>query len=105
MGVTQSLVDAFFTENGLPINDDSEYEETGFSDSDETRDNTVWDTEVNGGAITKSGTYKMYCNREPRFYITVSYNNSYFTQEKRLFDFSMERKTIRIPMMLRKMVI
>lgn len=87
LGVTQSLVDAFFTENGLPINDDSEYEETGFSDSDETRDNTVWDTEVNGGAITKSGTYKMYCNREPRFYITVSYNNSYFTQEKRLFDF------------------
>lgn len=87
LGVTQSLVDAFFTENGLPINDDSEYEETGFSDSDETRDNTVWDTEVNGGAITESGTYKMYCHREPRFYITVSYNNSYFTQEKRLFNF------------------
>lgn len=87
LGVTQSLVDAFFTENGLPINDDSEYEETGFSDSDETRDNTVWDTEVNGGAITKSGTYNMYCHREPRFYITVSYNNSYFTQEKRLFNF------------------
>lgn len=87
LGVTQSLVDAFFTENGLPINDDSEYEETGFSDSKETRDNTVWDTEVNGGAITESGTYKMYCHREPRFYITVSYNNSYFTQEKRLFNF------------------
>lgn len=87
LGVTQSLVDAFFTENGLPINDDSEYEESGFSRSDETRDNTVWDTEVNGGAITKSGTYNMYCHREPRFYITVSYNNSYFTQEKRLFNF------------------
>lgn len=87
LGVTQSLVDAFFTENGLPINDDSEYEESGFSNSDETRDNTVWDTEVNGGAITKSGTYNMYCHREPRFYITVSYNNSYFTQEKRLFNF------------------
>lgn len=87
LGVTQSLVDAFFTENGLPINDDPEYKETGFSNSDETRDNTVWDTEVNGGAITESGTYKMYCHREPRFYITVSYNNSYFTQEKRLFNF------------------
>lgn len=87
LGVTQSLVDAFFTENGLPINDDPKYEETGFSDSDETRDNTVWDTEVNGGAITESGTYNMYCHREPRFYITVSYNNSYFTQEKRLFNF------------------
>ena len=88
LGVTQSLVDAFFMENGLPINDDdSEYVETGFSVSDETRDNTVWDTEVNGGAISKKGTYNMYCHREPRFYITVSYNNSYFTQEKRLFNF------------------
>lgn len=88
LGVTQSLVDAFFMENGLPINDDdSEYVETGFSDSEETRDNTVWDTEVNGGAISKKGTYNMYCHREPRFYITVSYNNSYFTQEKRLFNF------------------
>lgn len=87
LGVTQSLVDAFFTENGLPINDDPKYVESDFSVSDETRDNTVWDTEVNGGAITKSGTYNMYCHREPRFYITVSYNNSYFTQEKRLFNF------------------
>lgn len=88
LGVTQSLVDAFFMENGLPINDDnSEYVETGFSVSDETRDNTVWDTEVNGGAISEKGTYNMYCHREPRFYITVSYNNSYFTQEKRVFNF------------------
>lgn len=88
LGVTQSLVDAFFMENGLPINDDdSEYVETGFSVSDETRDNTVWDTEVNGGAISKKDTYNMYCHREPRFYITVSYNNSYFTQERRVFDF------------------
>lgn len=88
LGVTQSLVDAFFMENGLPINDDdSKYVESDFSGSDETRDNTVWDTEVNGGAISKKGTYNMYCHREPRFYITVSYNNSYFTQEKRLFNF------------------
>lgn len=88
LGVTQSLVDAFFMENGLPINDDnSEYMETGYSVSDETRDNTVWDTEVNGGAISKKNTYNMYCHREPRFYITVSYNNSYFTQEKREFNF------------------
>ena len=88
IGVTQSLVDAFFMENGLPINDDnSEYVETGYSVSDETRDNTVWDTEVNGGAISKKNTYNMYCHREPRFYITVSYNNSYFTQEKRVFNF------------------
>lgn len=88
LGVTQSLVDAFFMENGLPINDDdSKYVETGFSVSDETRDNTVWDTEVNGGVINRKDTYNMYCHREPRFYITVSYNNSYFTQERRVFNF------------------
>ena len=88
LGVTQSLVDAFFMENGLPINDDNSlYVKSGFSVSDETRDNTVWDTEVNGGAISKKNTYNPYCHREPRFYITVSYNNSYFTQEKRLFNF------------------
>ena len=88
LGVTQSLVDAFFMENGLPINDEnSNYVKSGFSVSDEMRDNTVWDTEVNGGAISEKGTYNMYCHREPRFYITVSYNNSYFTQEKRLFNF------------------
>ena len=87
LGVTQSLVDAFFMENGLPINDDPKYVKSGFSVSDETRNNTVWDTEVNGGAISKKDTYNMYCHREPRFYITVSYNNSYFTQEKRVFNF------------------
>lgn len=88
LGVTQSLVDAFFMENGLPINDDnSKYVETGYSVSDEMRGNTVWDTEVNGGAISKKNTYNMYCHREPRFYITVSYNNSYFTQENREFNF------------------
>lgn len=88
LGVTQSLVDAFFMENGLPVGDgNSNYVENGFSVYDVTRDDTEWDTEDNGGAITKSGTYNMYCHREPRFYTTVSFNHSYFTQEKRLFDF------------------
>jgi len=87
-GVTQTLVDAFSMKNGLPITDtDSGYEENGFSTSEEKRDNTVWDEEVNGGAITISGTYKMYCNREPRFYITVNFNNQYFPTEQRPFNF------------------
>ena len=87
-GVTQSLVDAFFTANGLPIDDpDSGYVEEGFSESNTIANNSIWDEEVNGGAITYAGTYNMYCNREPRFYVTVSFNNSYFTQEKRLFQF------------------
>ncbi len=87
-GVTQTLVDAFFMENGLPITDsDSYYVEEGFSNENVTRDDTEWDTELNGGAITYSNTYNMYCHREPRFYIAVSFNNAYFPQEDRNFQF------------------
>lgn len=87
-GVTQALVDAFFMENGLPITDpESGYQEEGFSADNYTSDLTTWDEEVNGGAITYAGTYNMYCHREPRFYTTVSFHHSYFTQEERLFDF------------------
>ncbi|MDD3322629.1 MAG: RagB/SusD family nutrient uptake outer membrane protein [Paludibacter sp.] len=99
LGVTQSLVDAFFMKNGLApitgynadglpiINTESGYVETGFSTSNENRDSTVWDENINGGSITKSGTYNMYCNREPRFYVSVNFNNAYFTAEKRQFNF------------------
>ncbi len=88
LGVTQKLVDAFFMNNGLPITDsNSGYVQTGFSTSDVTLDNTQWDTKVNGGHITTKNTYNMYCNREPRFYVSVSFNNSYFTQEQRPFEF------------------
>lgn len=99
LGVTQSLVDAFFMKNGLApitdynvdgspvINPESGYVETGFSNSNETRDNTTWDENINGGAITKSDTYNMYCNREPRFYVSVNFNNAYFPTEKRQFNF------------------
>lgn len=88
LGVTQSLVDAFFMQNGLPIDNLSAgYKEEGFSTQKVTLSNTIWDEEVNGGAITYENTYNMYCNREPRFYVTVAFNNSYFPTEKRLFDF------------------
>lgn len=88
LGVTQSLVDAFFMQNGLPIDNPSAgYKEEGFSTQKVTLNNTIWDEEVNGGAITYENTYNMYCNREPRFYVSVAFNNSYFPTEKRLFDF------------------
>lgn len=87
-GVNQTLVDAFAMANGLPITDpESGYQETGFSTQDETSDQTSWDEEYNGGAITYAGTYNMYCHREPRFYAAVSFNHSYFGQEERLYDF------------------
>ena len=88
LGVTQSLVDAFFMENGLPISDpDSHYESTGFEETTVTNDATSWDEDINGGAVTYPHTYKMYCHREPRFYVAVSFHNSYFTQEERTFNF------------------
>lgn len=87
LGVTQSLVDAFFMENGRSIDDPASlYEETGFSTSDEHRTSTKFEEE-NGGSITVAGTYNMYCHREPRFYVCVNFNNAYFPQEDRRFQF------------------
>ncbi|MEX0720776.1 MAG: RagB/SusD family nutrient uptake outer membrane protein [Balneolaceae bacterium] len=74
VGVTQQLVDAFHMEDGeLPIlgynsdgspviNPEANYTEEGFSTEE--------------GEYTRSGTYNMYVNREPRFYVNVIYNRS-----------------------------
>lgn len=88
LGVYQGLVDAFFMKNGLPIDDDeSGYVENGFSADVEKR-NTGW---IYGtgrkGEVTDAGTYNMYCNREPRFYTTVSYNGSWSHCAGRKLDF------------------
>ncbi|MFR0678975.1 MULTISPECIES: RagB/SusD family nutrient uptake outer membrane protein [Bacteroidales] len=108
ISVTQTLVDAFFMKNGLPpingydasglpvINPESGYTEKGFSSSDEVR-KTHW-KEVKGNAladenkITLAGTYNMYCNREPRFYISVLYNGSWINSAGRLTDFYLNGK-------------
>ena len=61
LGVTQEMVDAYFMDNGLSITDPgSGYSENGFSTAD--------------GKYTKAGTYNMWVNREPRFYVDVTYN-------------------------------
>jgi len=93
MGVYQGLVDAFFTDNGLPIKDpNSGYSEAGFSSEKEVR-NTIW-TEGTGkkGEVTDVGTYNMYCHREPRFYTTVSYNGSWYALAGRKYDFLKNHK-------------
>jgi starch-binding outer membrane protein, SusD/RagB family len=91
LGVTQSLVDAFYMKNGLPITDPaSGYVENGFSSADEVR-NTKWD-EVNGvGKVTLAGTYNMYCNREPRFYISVMFNEEWHRRENRKTNFFLDQ--------------
>jgi hypothetical protein len=101
IGVTQSLVDAFFMKNGLPailgyqsdgktpiINEASGYSEQGFSSEDEMR-KTKW-IEAEGASsnnvenpVTNAGTYNMYCNREPRFYASVRYNDQWYRVSKR----------------------
>jgi len=86
-GVTQSLVDAFFTANDLPITDPaSGYVETGFSGEDGywTNGSTKYNQEkkdgnvINTGLVTKANTYNMYCNREPRFYLAVNFDRAWY---------------------------
>ena len=91
LGVTQEYVDAFFTENGLPIDDpDSGYTEVGFSEEDDIR-------YANWGAgeptddkymkkITRKGTFNMYVHREPRFYVSVNFNGGWYPNAKRILD-------------------
>ncbi|EOR96784.1 hypothetical protein ADIARSV_0047 [Arcticibacter svalbardensis MN12-7] len=63
VAVTQQLVDEFETGTGKRINETgTDYVETGFS--------------TLATKYTTVGTYNMYVNREPRFYVNVSYNGS-----------------------------
>lgn len=66
LGVTQKMVDAYFMSNGLPIDKTSEYRATGFSDYKAPFD------------VKARRTYNPWTNREPRFYVGVTYNNSYW---------------------------
>lgn len=106
IGVTQDLVDAFFMANGKVaitghntdgspiINEDSGYTEAEFGKapgpddfSSEAmlaktkyfyNDSTGFSSDgKEEHVITAKGTYKMYCNREPRFYISVMFNESF----------------------------
>lgn len=71
LGATQNMVDAFFMDNGLsPYNSDgttnqgSGYASTGFSNFKAPFD------------VTSRSTYNMWVNREPRFYVNITYDNS-----------------------------
>src|SRR5690606_31068601 len=88
MGVTQELVDAFFMENGLPITDpNSGYSESGVSTAEEVR-NTKWrGGGPAAGTVTTTGTYNMYVNREPRFYVSVIFDNAWLGVDNRKAEF------------------
>lgn len=105
LGVTQELVDAFFMANGLPailgynpdgspiINPESGYSEQGFSTTDDIRatkwiegDASAKKTNMNNIVVPKN-TFNMYVNREPRFYVSVLFNEAYYRQSDRKVDF------------------
>ena len=108
LGVTQELVDAFFMSNGLPaitgyepngepiINRASGYNESGFSTQPDVR-KTKWiegdkDAKESNAenTVAPAGTFNMYVNREPRFYVSVLYNGAWYRQSSRYVDFYYE---------------
>lgn len=71
-GATQEMVDAYFTNTGYPVledengnhySEDGVYSEEGFS------------TAAGDDGHTQKGTFMMYCNREPRFYVSIAFDN------------------------------
>lgn len=65
LGATQNQVDAFFMANGLSINDaGSGYVTTGFTDYRAP------------GSPIATNTFNQWVNREPRFYVNITYHNS-----------------------------
>ncbi|MDR1202718.1 MAG: RagB/SusD family nutrient uptake outer membrane protein [Tannerellaceae bacterium] len=77
----QGLVDKFFMRNGLPITaPNSGYTETGFTSEPIFYENTSYDLadeERTKGLVVGKDVFNMYANREPRFYISIRYNNQY----------------------------
>ncbi|MGC4232082.1 MAG: RagB/SusD family nutrient uptake outer membrane protein [Niabella sp.] len=69
-GVTQTMVDAYFMANGKPITDpESEYVATGFSNF-----KAPFDTKARS-------TFNQWTGREPRFYVGVTYNRSFWLNQ------------------------
>lgn len=105
LGVTQELVDAFFMKNGQPsilgynndgkpiINTVSGYKEDGFSTQDDVR-KTKWiegakDAKASNleNVVAPKGLYNMYVGREPRFYVSVLFNEAWYRQSERTVNF------------------
>ena len=110
LGVTQTLVDAFFMKDGTSpitgydgnygspeINQASGYSERGFSTAPDIRktkfdlyrdcpDATVNEIRSDGATynqVADAGTFNMYVDREPRFYLTVMWNRQWYHQAGR----------------------
>lgn len=75
--VTQEMVDLYFTDKGLRIEDDTEYanstEYLASSGMSKKAYNNPFNTSF---AFAPVNTYKEWVKREPRFYADVTFNNS-----------------------------
>ncbi|WP_106827854.1 RagB/SusD family nutrient uptake outer membrane protein [Parabacteroides pacaensis] len=87
IAATQNLVDQFFMKNGLPITDpNSGYVEKGFTSQPIYYEHTSYDLANEQripGMVVNTGICNMYANREPRFYISIRYNNQYIPSANR----------------------
>lgn len=100
-GATQNLVDAFHMSNGLPpitgydadgkpvVNPASGYTETGFTSGTISYPNTNYDLNSTRtkGLVVEKDVFNMYANREPRFYISIWYDNEYIPLAARRTEF------------------
>jgi hypothetical protein len=69
MGATQTMVDAYFMANGLPITDpNSGYVSTGFS--------TYLSPADEANSLPGHRTFNPWTNREPRFYVGITYDSA-----------------------------
>lgn len=70
LSVNQSMVDAYSMRNGLPITDpNSGYVSSGFSNFKSPYD------------VRERSTFNQWVDREPRFYVGVTYNKSYWQNQ------------------------
>ena len=83
LGTSQEMVDLFFTDKGLRINDDPDYEDYGLNTTP-SAEYYGWDEDYNDPVVPTRNyfkqntnlTLKQWANREPRFYVCVTYNGS-----------------------------
>lgn len=83
LGTSQEMVDLFFTDKGLRIEDDPDYKDYGLNTTP-SAEYYGWDEDYNDPVVPTRNyfkqntnlTLKQWANREPRFYVCVTYNGS-----------------------------
>lgn len=83
LGTSQEMVDLFFTDKGLRIDDDLDYKDYGLNTTP-SAEYYGWDEDYNDPVVPTRNyfkqntnlTLKQWANREPRFYVCVTYNGS-----------------------------